>query len=121
MSYKFLNTLYEKKKDFDRPLRYFIPPPIIESTFTYQDVNKDPNLRKLITDFFYKKTIKWVSTYNDFKHIKKSLNILKSKEGYDIIYNLLKVYVKQNNLNWYDLKQYYSNIKDYLKYKLGKL
>lgn len=121
MSYKFINNILNENKDFNRPLQYFVPPPIIESTLTYQDVNKDPKLRELLTDFFYKKTIKWVSTYNDFKHLKKSLSLLKSKEGYNIIYNLLRVYVKQNNINWYDLKEYYNNVKDYLKYKLGKI
>jgi hypothetical protein len=124
MSHKFINNYinnYEKKKNFNRPLIYFEPPPFIESSITYQDVNKDPNLRKLLTDFFYEKTIKWVSSYNNFKNVKKSLTMLKSDKGYSIIYNLLRKYIKKNNLNWYDLKKYYNNIKEYLKFELENI
>jgi len=103
-----------------RVLNYFIPPPFIDSQLVYQDVNKDENLRKNMTEFFLKKSIKWISKYNEFAHAKKSLAALKSVDGYNIIYSLLKHYVRKNNINWYDLKESYDNVKDYLRYKLGK-
>ena len=103
-----------------RVLNYFVPPPIINSQLIYQDINKDKNLRKKMTDFFLKKSIKWLSNYSEFKHAKKTLPLLKSDDGYDIMYNLLKHYVHKNNINWYDLKESYDNVKDFLRYKLGK-
>jgi hypothetical protein len=104
-----------------RVLNYFLPPPIINSQLVYQNINKDPNLRKSVTNFYLKKVIKWLSSYDEFKHAKKSLKYIKSENGYNIIYNLLRHYVNKNNTNWYDLKESYINVKDYLRYKLGNL
>jgi len=125
MSHKYLNINWDY---LDKPiikekryLKYFPPPPIISTQFEYQDVNKDSNLRKLITNFYLKKSIKWISTYDEFEHCKKILFKIKSDNGYNIIYNLLKQYIDKNNANWYDLKKSYSNVKDFLRYKLGKL
>jgi hypothetical protein len=106
---------------FIKPLKYYPPPPFINSTLVYQDINKDENLRELMTHFFLKKSIKWLSSYDDFKESKKSLSKLKSNEGYNIIYNILREYCRKNNINWYDLKKSYNKIKDYLRYKLAKL
>jgi len=103
-----------------RVLNYFVPPPIINSQLIYQDVNKDNNLRKKMTDFFLKKSIKWLSKYSEFKHVKRALPLLKSDDGYNVMYNLLKHYVHKNGINWYDLKESYDNVKDFLRYKLGK-
>jgi len=101
--------------------KYYVPPPYISTRVVYQDVNKDPNLRKLNTDFFLKKSIKWITNYSEFKHLKNKLSKLKSDNGYNIMYNLLRNYVNSNNINWYDLKDNYSYVKDYLRYNLGKI
>ena len=106
---------------FNRPLRYFVPPPFIDSTLVYQDVNTDKNLRDMMTEFYLKKSIKWVTSYPEFSHAKKSIKLLKSDSGYNVIYNLLREIVKKYNMNWYDLKKSeYSKVKDFLCYKLGK-
>ena len=55
---------------YDRPLTYFLPPPLITSNFVYQDINSDPTLRENITNFFLNKTIKWVNNYSEFKNSK---------------------------------------------------
>lgn len=107
--------------NLNKPLRYFIPPPIINSVIEYQDINKDPKLREMMTDFFYRKVIKWINKYSEFSHLKDKLKLLSSKEGVKIIYNLLREYTNKSNTNWYDLKDNYLIIKDYLKYKLGKI
>ncbi len=104
-----------------RVLKYFIPPPIITSVIEYQDVNKDKRLRKNVTDFFLKKSIKWIENYSDFKHLENKLQLLKSNKGYNIIYNLLREFVKKGSNNWFDLRDNYDVIKDYLRYKLGKI
>jgi hypothetical protein len=74
-----------------------------------------------MTTFFLKKTIKWLKSCDKFKHLKNTLPKITSDNGYNIIYNLLKIFIKDNDVNWFDLKDYYVNVKDYLKYKLGKL
>lgn len=118
MNHKYLNT----NQTIIPTLRYFPHPPMMYTTTYYDNtVNKDPNLRKLMTTFFLNKTIKWLKSCDQFKHLKNILPKITSDSGYHIIYNLLKIYVKNNEVNWYDLKDYYLNIKDYLKYKLGKL
>lgn len=104
-----------------RVLKYFIPPPIHTSIIEYQDINKDENLRELVTNYFLKKTIKWINKDSNFNHLKDKSLILNSDKGYKIIYNLLREYVKKGNNNWYDLRSNKEIIKDYLRYKIGKL
>jgi len=105
----------------DKIKKIFPAPPIITTFYEYQDVNKDPNLRKLVTTFFYKKVIKWLTKYPEFKNSKKNLNLIKSPEGYKYIYKLLRKFVKRGNTNWYDLRDQYPLLKKYLQYKLEQI
>ena len=101
--------------------KYYPPPPIINSVIQYQNINNDPNLRNLITHFYLKKAIKWIKNYSEFNNAKKLLPKLESKEGFDIIYKLIKEFTKNTDANWYDLKKdKYHVMKEYLKYKLTK-
>ena len=100
---------------------YFVPPPIIPTLREKIDINKDKDLRKQVTDFFYRKSKKWMEDDNDFKKTKKNLSLIKSNEGYNIIYQLIRKFVKKYKVNWYDIRKYhYSLIKKYLKKKLSK-
>ena len=98
--------------------KYFVPPPVIGTLVEYPDLNKDKDLRRSVTDFFYKKTIKWVSKYPEYSHAKKHLKELKSDKGYEAIYQLIRRFVKQYEINWYDLRDYYVTFKDFVKAKL---
>ena len=110
-----------KSLEISKVKNYFVPPPIISTLREGVDINKDPQLRKVVTNFYYKKIIKWMSKYEDFKHTKKNLKKMKSKDGYKITYNLLRKYVKNNNVNWYNLRELlYNSVKDYLRYELAK-
>ena len=102
--------------------KYFPPPPVIGTYFEYIDVNKNKDLRKKVTTFFHKKVIKWVSSseYPGFSHLKSHQKKLSSEEGYKLIYNLIRYFVKRYNINWYDLKDNYSLFKDFLRAKLGE-
>jgi len=108
------------KETFPRPKKYYPPPPIIGTYYEYIDVNKDKRLRKSVTDFFYKKVNKWVSTYPEFSHLKPYSKKLKTDNGYELIYNMIRKFTKDNHINWFDLKDYYVTFKDYLKYNLLK-
>ena len=41
------------------------------------------------------------------------------KEGYDIVYHLLRLFVKRGNTNWYDLKIQYDLVMRYIRHKLS--
>ena len=100
---------------------YFVPPPYISTLQPKVDLNKGANIRKPIADFFYKKVIKWLTNYKTFKHAKKNLKLMKSEDGYTIVYNLLRKFVKRNYVNWWDLrKENYLKVKDFFRYELGK-
>ena len=100
--------------------KYFPPPPVIGTFFEYTDVNKDETLRKKVTQFFHKKTIKWVTTYSEFSHLKSKIKKIESEEGYKTIYNLIRYFVKRYGINWYDLKDHYPIFKDFIRAKLGE-
>lgn len=115
------NSLPNSVSTINKQLTYFLPPPIINSTVRYQDINKDSKLRNLITMFYLKKTIKWINKYDEFNSMKKLLPELENKHGYKIIYTILRKFVKKHNYNWYDLKNYYERVKDYIRHKLNKI
>lgn len=85
--------------------KYYPAPPFIDSVIQYLDINKDPNLRKLMTDYYLEKAKKWVPSK------------VKSN-GYDIIYQLLRKFVKNTNTNWYDLKDKHEFVKKFIIHKL---
>jgi hypothetical protein len=97
--------------------KYYPAPPIIESVYEYQDVNKDVNLRKQVTLYYYNKLLKWIETDDMFKHISKKN--LESVDGQYLIYKLLRKFIKKSKVNWYDLRDNHSLIKEYL-YKILK-
>jgi hypothetical protein len=121
-----LNLLVNLSKKNDlKPLtekpefrRYWPVPPIIESVFEYQNVNTDLHLRKEVTIFFHKKIIKWIKNYTEFAHHKSKLDFLNSIDGQMHIYNLLRKFIKKSGINWYDLRDNYSIIKEYLNSSL---
>jgi hypothetical protein len=91
--------------------KYYPVPPIQDSIYEYQNLNKDPNLRNVVTNFFKQKILKWIKKYPEFE-------ILKSKTiDYDSIYKILRKIVKKKNLNWYELRSKSHKLKKYfLKY-----
>jgi len=103
-------------------LRKYYPvpyvPPVIEEVY---DVGKDMKLRKSVTDFYYEKLLKWIKTDREFSHHKKDLEYLNSRAGYKYIYYILRLYVKNGQANWYDLRDpiNYPNIKKFLNFKVG--
>ena len=96
----------------------YVPPGVIE----YQDVGQNMNLRNEITNYYLEKTINWMETDKNFRNVKKYLKHIKSKDGFQIIYNLLRLYVKNGKANWYDLRDSNNSpvLKDYLRYKIGE-
>ena len=84
---------------------FIIPPIIVSSAVAYQNINNDQNLRELQTKYFNKKVIEWITNDSDYKNLKNLLSFFKNENGNKVIYNLLRKYVKKNDINWYDLKK----------------
>jgi len=82
---------------------FFPIDPIIQTQNRYQNLNKNINLRKSITLFFYKKANKWKTKYK--------INI--DFNNHDI-YKILKYIFKKYNTNWYDYEYIYLLIKKYI-------
>lgn len=89
----------------------------------YQDVGGDKNLQSDVTKFFQKKVLKWINKYDSFKHLKKHYDFLKESSGEKYIYNMLRLFVKKSEANWYDLRdpQNYYIIKKYLNLKIANI
>jgi hypothetical protein len=93
-------------------------PIIAPSVIQYQNVNTDTNLRTDVTKFFNKKVIKYITENSELNHLKKELSFLKSSDGWKFIYKLLRRFVKNSNINWYDLRDNYKTVRDYIINKL---
>jgi hypothetical protein len=111
-----MHILIKDEKN-NRINKYYPPPAIIEGEYQYEDINKNPELRKNMTRFFYNKVLKWIEKDNQYNKL-KSIKSLIEKHGKVYIYNILRRFVKKSGLNWYDLKDEYKYIKKYLCKKL---
>jgi hypothetical protein len=99
---------------------YFTPPPFYYGIDIYTNVNVDPNLRQMVTEFYLKKSIKWINTNTIFSTYKKILEQLNSSKGYNIIYNLLREFCHKYNIKWYELRENnYNNVKHFLHKKFS--
>ena len=101
--------------------RYWPVPLFMPSVFEYQNVNNDLTLRKDVTTFFHRKVLKWINTESAYKKFKSKEKFLESVDGQMHIYNLLRKFVKHSGINWYDLRDNYALIKDFLASELNKL
>jgi hypothetical protein len=91
------------------------------SSENIQNVGDNKVLQSDVTTFYYNKVLKWIKSYPEFSHLKKHEKFLKTRDGLDYIYNLLRLFVKKSQANWYDLRDptNYSTVKDYLRFKIG--
>jgi hypothetical protein len=105
----------------DKIKTYFIPPLYNQRTYEYQNINKDKRLRYNVTEFYYNKIIKWIKTQEFFHKYQKLLPFLKTKKGFKYVYTLLRIFVRRTELNWYDLKENYESIKDFLRLELSTI
>jgi hypothetical protein len=94
--------------------RYWPAPPLINSVYEYQNVNKDLTLRKKMTETISKKMVEWIENDSDFSKFKNKKNYITSVDGMMDIYKLLRQFVKKSGLNWYDLLDHVSSVKKYL-------
>ncbi len=100
---------------YSQPITY------VPTTYRYQNINNDKNLQNLETTYYLEKTIEWMKHDSSYSKVKKYLSSLRGENGYEIIYKILRMYVKQNNTNWYDLKAQKILIKQYIRHKLKQL
>jgi hypothetical protein len=94
------------------------PIAVVPSVIQYQNVNADATLRTDVTKFFNRKVIKHITENSDLSHLEKELPFLKSSDGWKFIYKLLRKFVKNTQINWYDLRDNYRTVRDYIISKL---
>jgi len=88
--------MFKVGKTYKPSVRY-----IVRKVIRYQNINKDKNLRRITTDLFLNKYLYYLKKNKKYtKHYKK----IKGKDGYEIVYYLLRLYVKRYKKNWYDLE-----------------
>ena len=105
--------------DLQKKKKLHIVPLVYNTSVTYPSVNKNIELRKTVTEFFINKIIKWIASYDEFKHLKNKEDLYNSDKGEKIVYSLIRKFVNKNKVNWYELRtKYYSDIKDFLKLHL---
>lgn len=88
---------------------------------TYQDVNKDLKLRGMMTKYYLTKSKKWITKYPKFSDNRVEILEKLDHKGHTIIYKILRLYVKKKEINWYDLKEYYSFVKEFIIHNLAKM
>lgn len=95
----------------------FLPPPFTSTYFTYQNVNADPKLRKDVTDHFFD----LINKGDKIENLKKYKKYLSTREGYELIYKILRRFTKKYDFNWYDLRSIENDTMDYLISKIPKV
>ena len=116
------NNTNDTKDPFDS-LYYQIP----LQSYYYQDIGNDNVMRSKMVKFFYDQIKVWygesfsdLSKYMQGKNENEKYEDFKNKLTKDIIYKILKRFVKKTNIKWYELDKYIykSKIKSYIHNKL---
>lgn len=97
------------------PLNLYDPSLLnVTPVYEYQNINKDVNLRKDVTEYYYNELIKWISTDKDFSKFRYILSNNNSVENKMKLYNLLRKVVKKSGYNWFDLRNKYKLVREYV-------
>jgi len=102
---------------------YFLPPPMIQPYYEYQDINQDQQLRIDVVNYFYNKLLKWISSSSMYKKYRSHEDYIynnKTKIKYKL-YKLLRFFVKKADINWYELRTNHFIIKEFIKNKFELL
>lgn len=103
----------------NNPLNLYNPAILnINPVYEYQNINKDVNLRKDVTEYYYNELMKWISTDKQFSKFKSMLSDKHSVDNKMKLYHLLRRLVKKTSHNWYDLRNKYQLVREYLLHKL---
>jgi hypothetical protein len=109
---KFVNSLLIQKNNLDK----------LSEEEDFDEYLK--KLRKLMTKFYYKETIKWLEKDKSFLEFQK----IKNKITTDVIKEILKEFIKlskdkKNEVFWHELNsdELYDDVKDHIKIKISKL
>jgi len=111
-SNKFVNSLLTQKNNLDK----------LSEEEDFDEYLK--KLRKLMTKFYYKETLKWLEKDKAFLEFQK----IKNKITSDLIKEILKDFIninkdKKNEVFWHELNsdELYDDVKDHIKIKIAKL
>jgi hypothetical protein len=94
------------------------------SNIIYQDISEDEELQDDVTDYYLRKTLKWIKKDARFSELEKFVKILKTKKGFKYINKILRKFIiKYPKIKWYDLrdKSNYEDVQDYIRKKLKSI
>jgi len=99
-------------------------PNYIPGTSNYDFIPKpttkyDDEIDVTETNFFLDKMIKSIENDSEFSKIKKYSKKLKSVDGFKIILNILKQYMKVKKTTWYDIRDSVYDVKYFIRDKLA--
>jgi hypothetical protein len=90
-------------------------------TYVQQPISKyDGEIDVIETNFFLDKILKSIENDSEFSKLKKYSQKLKGKDGFKIILNILKQYMKLKKTNWNDIRDSVYDVKYFIRDKLLK-
>lgn len=113
--------------NFNESIRQSLKPnPYLDTTLfkpETQNIGNDENLQNDVTEYYQKKTIKWIQNEHEFSKAKKQMKFIKSNKGLYYLKKILLSYVKKNNKKWYELrdKETKYDIQEFIRLKLISL
>ena len=95
-----------------KPSKYFlVPGQDYQYNYYYQNINKDPSLRKQMAEFYTDELYEWVEYDSSLSKLKSIITKSNYKKNRNTIYKILRKFINYYNVNWYDLKDHYRPIK----------
>jgi hypothetical protein len=99
----------------DKKLNYFlVPGQDFTFNYHYQNIDKDPKLRKQISDFFTEELLEWLKNDSTLSHLNSELKNNSYKKNRELVYKALRKYTHIHNVRWFDLKNNYSHVRKHL-------
>lgn len=136
------NTIFPLVPTIQSVLSPSLMPTPLFSTSLVPNINNDSDLREKVSEYFYKKIYnnwlkyqyldlyKLLSVKNGVVVLSKSDTntdfdvkyeyIMKKFLSKNDIYTLLKHFIKINQLNWWELKEYSNEVKNFIYHKVKK-
>jgi hypothetical protein len=105
-------SIFSNNNTITKPSKYFlVPGQDYQYNYYYQNINKDPSLRKQITEFYTDELYEWFEYDSSLSKLKSIITKSNYKKNRNTIYKILRQFVNSYNVNWFDLKDYYRPIK----------
>ena len=118
-SYDSIEDVNKKNYDIIKSTKQYTPYDM-NTPIGNNDEYDTMNLEESETKYFANKIISMIKHDTSFKKLKKFNKKLKGNTGYNIVNKVLKLYMRDNHIGWYNLREEKESVLDYIKIKLEK-